>query len=284
MGSEYQSDTFSQITELGISLVNLPPLRPELKAVVERSFQLLQQSIKPSLIDYGYVDKDAGKRLAKDYRKNACLTLRDYEKIIIYSILYNNNQRIISDYPYTEEMLKEKILPHPKDIFTWGRKQDGADLIPVSSKKLIMTLLPRTKAKFTRKGLIVFGLRYDSKERNFTEEYLSNKDAIVAYNPDNADMVYLFQKGIFTEFQLIESRFMGKSFEQVEEMVQMQRELVESASQENLQGRVDLTSNIEIIIRSTAKSDNINLKNVREFKEREKRKHHKDFVKEAINE
>lgn len=284
MGAEYQSETFAQITELGISLVNLPPLRPELKAVVERSFQLLQQSIKPSLIDYGYVDKDAGQRLAKDYRKNACLTLKDYEKVIIYSILYNNNQRIISDYPYTEEMLKERIAPHPKDIFTWGRKQDGANLIPVSSKKLIMTLLPRTKAKFSRKGLIVFGLRYDSRERNFTEEYLSNKDAVVAYNPESTDTVYLFHKGSFTEFRLIESRFMGKSFEQVEEMVQMQRELVKSASQENLQGRVDLTSNIEIIISNTTKNDNISLKNVREFKEREKRKHHKDFVKEAINE
>ena len=220
----------------------------------------------------------------KDYRKNACLTLRDYEKVIIYSILYNNNQRIISDFPYTDEMLKERIAPHPKDIFMWGRKQDGANLIPISSKKLIMTLLPRTKAKFSRKGLIVFGLRYDSKERNFTEEYLSNKDAVVAYNPDNADAVYLYQKGSFTEFRLIESRFMGKTFEETTQMIEMQRELVKSASQENLQGRVDLTSNIEIIISNTTKNDNISLKNVREFKEREKRKHHKDFVKEAVNE
>lgn len=284
MGAEYQSETFSQITELGISLVNLPPLRPELKAVVERSFQLLQQSVKPSLIDYGYVDKDAGQRLAKDYRKNACLTLKDYEKVIIYSILYNNNQRIMSDYPYTEEMLIEKIAPHPKDIFSWGRRQEGADLIPVTGKKLIMTLLPRTRAKFSRKGLIVFGLRYDSKERNFTEEYLSNKDAVVAYNPDNADTVYLFQKGRFTEFRLIESRFMGKTFEQAGQMLEMQRELVKSASSENLQGRIDLTSNIEMVLGNTARNDGISLKNVREFKEREKRKHHKDFVKEAINE
>lgn len=284
MGAEYQSETFAQITELGISLVNLPPLRPELKAVVERSFQLLQQSVKPLLIDYGYVDKDAGQRLAKDYRKNACLTLKDYEKVIIYSILYNNNQRIMSDYPYTEEMLIEKIAPHPKDIFSWGRRQEGADLIPVTGKKLIMTLLPRTKAKFSRKGLIVFGLRYDSKEKNFTEEYLSNKDAVVAYNPESTDTVYLFQKGRYTEFRLIESRFMGKTFEQAGQMLEMQRELVKGASSENLQGRIDLTSNIEIIISNTAKSDNISLKNVREFKEREKRKHHKDFVKEAINE
>lgn len=281
MGAEYQSETFSQITELGITLVNLPPLRPELKAVVERSFQLLQQSIKPCLIDCGYVDKDAGQRLAPDYRKNACLTLRDYEKVIIHAILYNNNHRILSDYPYTDDMLIRKIAPHPKDIFEWGRKLDGADLIPVSKKKLIMTLLPRTRAKFGRKGLVAFGLRYGSQEKNFTEEYLSNKDAVVAYNPENVDKIYLFQAGSFTEFQLIEPRFKGKSFEQAGQMFQMQQEIVKSASREDLQGRIDLTSHIEMVVRNTSKKDSINLKNAREYKNREKRKHHKDFMKEA---
>lgn len=88
MGSEYKSATFSQITELGITLVNLPPLRPELKSIVEKSFQLLQESVKPYLMDHGYVDKDAGKRLAPDYRNGACLMMEDYEKVVIRSILY----------------------------------------------------------------------------------------------------------------------------------------------------------------------------------------------------
>lgn len=283
MGAEYQSETFSQITELGITIVNLPPLRPELKAVVERGFQLLQQSIKPSLIDCGYVDKDAGKRLAPDYRKNACLTLRDYEKVVIHVILYNNNQRIIRDYPYTDEMLAARVAPHPKDIFIWGRKQDGANLIPISSKKLIMTLLPRTKAKFSRKGLMVFRLRYDSKGRKLTEEYLSSKDAVVAYNPENTDTVYLLQNGRYTEFYLIESRFSGKSFGEAGQMFEKQRELVESASLENLQGRIDLVSNIEMVIQNTSRSENINLKNVREYKDKEKKKQHRDFVKEVAD-
>lgn len=284
MGSEYKSDTFSQITELGINLVNLPPLRPELKSIVERSFQLIQQSIKPSLIDYGYVDKNAGQRLAPDYRKNACLTLKEYEKAVIYSILYNNNQRIIKDYPYTEEMIKAKVAPHPKDIFEFGRKQQGVNLIPVSEKKLIMTLLPRTKAKFSRRGLIVFGLRYNCKEKNFTEDYLSKKEAVVAYNPDNTDTVYLFQSGKYIEFQLIESRFTGKSFDEVEAMLREQKEIVKSADYVNLQGRIDLTSNLETIILNTSKNDNINLKNVREYKDREKKKQHKDFMREVANE
>lgn len=283
MGSEYKSDTFAQITELGINLVNLPPLRPELKSIVERSFQLIQQSIKPSLIDYGYVDKDAGKRLAPDYRKKACLTLKEYEKAVIYSILYNNNQRIIKDYPYTEDMIKAKVAPHPKDIFEFGRKQEGVNLIPVSDKKLIMTLLPRTKAKFSRRGLIVFGLRYNCKDINFTEEYLSKKEAVVAYNPENVDTVYFIQNGRYIEFQLIESRFVGRTFDEVGEMLRGQRKIVKDAEYQNLQGRIDLTSNLETIVRNTSKNDNINLKNVREYRDREKKKH-KDFMKEIINE
>lgn len=283
MGAEYKSDTFSQITELGISLVNLPPLRPELKAIVERSFQLIQQSIKPSLIDYGYVDKDAGKRLAPDYRKKACLTLREYEKAVIYSILYNNNQRIIKDYPYTDAMIVAKVAPHSKDIFEWGRKQEGVNLIPISEKKLIMTLLPRTKAKFSRKGLIVFGLRYNCKEKNFTEEYLSKKDAVVAYNPENVDTVYLLQSGKYIKFQLIELRFTGQSFDKVGAMLKAQKEIIKNADYENLQGRINLASNIETIISGTSKSDNINLKNVRAYKDREKKKQHKDFMKEVAD-
>ena len=43
MGSEYKGDTFSQITELGVKIQNLPPYRPELKGPVEKFFDVLQK-------------------------------------------------------------------------------------------------------------------------------------------------------------------------------------------------------------------------------------------------
>lgn len=64
-----------------------------------------------------------GKRLAPDYRKKACLTMEDYEKVIIRSILYNNTQRILESYPYTEEMIAAGVRPYPCSIFEWGRKR-----------------------------------------------------------------------------------------------------------------------------------------------------------------
>ena len=281
MGSEYQSSTFAQITELGITLINLPPLRPELKSIVERSFQLLQDSIKPYLTDHGYVDKDAGERLASDYRKNACLTLQDYEKVIIHAILFNNNQRIVENYPYTEEMTEAKVQPHPSSIFKWGKNQPGCNLVTVSKKELIMTLLPRTNARFTRQGLIVFGLRYDCKEKSFTEEYLTGGDAIAAYNPESADKVYLHQESGFIEFHLIESRFIGKSFEEIKEMQSIQRNLIDDAVPNNLQGRVDLASHVERIIEGKEKNRVVNVKGVREAKKRAKEERHKDFMEEV---
>lgn len=281
MGSEYKSETFSQITELGVTLINLPALRPELKSIVERSFQLLQGSAKPYLMDYGYIDKDAGKRLAPDYRKGAKLTIEDYEKVVIYSILYHNCRRVLEGYPYTEEMLKAQVQPYPSSIFEWGKGQPGCNLVDVTARELILTLMPRVKGKFTRRGLVVLGLRYDSKEKDFTEDYLVGGDAVAAYNPESADKVYLLEDGGFIEFFLIESRFRGKGFGEAKQMVDAQKAIVDKAAHGNLQGRVDLASHIEKIVCGKTKNDDVNLREVRKTRKRAAKDRHRDFLEEV---
>ena len=82
---------------------------------------------------------------------------------------------------------------------------------------------------------------------------------------------------------MIESRFLGKSFDETGQMLAMQRELVRNAACENLQGQIDLTSNIETIVKGTSKREEISLKNVRPVRQRETRKNHRDFVKEVAN-
>ena len=79
----------------------------------------------------------------------------------------------------------------------------------VDAKKLIQVLLPRAKGKFTRKGLIVNGLRY--RHDAYTEAFLRGGEAVVAYNPEDVTEVWLIEKGSFIRFTLIESRFAGKS-------------------------------------------------------------------------
>lgn len=70
MGSEYKGDTFSQIAELGVKIVNIEPFRPELKGNIEKLFDLIQSSYKKQLKGKGVIEPDFQERGAHDYRIN----------------------------------------------------------------------------------------------------------------------------------------------------------------------------------------------------------------------
>ena len=74
------SENFEQIAELGVTVVNLPPYRPELKGTVEKFFDQIQETYKKYLKGKGVIEPDFQERGAHDYRKDACLTIRDFEK------------------------------------------------------------------------------------------------------------------------------------------------------------------------------------------------------------
>ena len=122
MGSEYKGDTFSQVAELGVKGVNLPPYRPELKGMVEKFFDVIQTTYKKHLKGKGVIEPDYQERGAHDYRKDACLTLREFEQIILHCIVYYNCRRVI-DFQFTEEMLADGVKPYANNIFIWGKKQ-----------------------------------------------------------------------------------------------------------------------------------------------------------------
>lgn len=280
MGSEYKSENFEQLAELGVTIVNLPSYRPELKGQVEKAFDLIQGYFKPYLKGRGIIEPDFQERGARDYRKDAALTMEQFEKVLIRCIIYYNSRRIIENYPYSENMLKANVRPYASDIWNWGLCQTGADLLKVSANELILTLLPRTTGKFTRQGLKVNGLRY--KHENFTEKYLSGDTAAVAYNPDDVSCAWLIEKGAYICFELIESRFEGVNLSKVEELKDKQKILVKDVVEDNLQAQIELASHIEAIVSSATAHENVEIKGIRKNREKEKQKNHVDYVKEGV--
>lgn len=93
MGSEYKSETFEQIADLGVTVINLPSYRPELKGSVEKFFDLIQDTYKKHLKGKGVIEPDYQERGSHDYRKDACLTMADFEKVVLRCIVYYNSQR-----------------------------------------------------------------------------------------------------------------------------------------------------------------------------------------------
>ena len=279
MGSEYKSENFEQIAELGVTVVNLPSYRPELKGLVEKFFDLIQETYKKHLKGKGVIEPDYQERGAHDYRKDACLTMMDFEKIILHCMIYYNSKRIIENFPYTEAMINAAVKPYASCIWEWGKLQIGANLISVGSRELTLTLLPRTIGKFGRTGLKVNKLRYHCE--GYTEQYLSGGNVTVAYNPEDVTSVWVIENGAYVEFMLIESRFQGKELTEVQELKTGQRIISKNEMRNNLQAQIDLAQHIEIIAGNVNSHADVHMKNIRHTRRKEQSRCHQDYMKEG---
>jgi hypothetical protein len=184
----------------------------------------------------------------------------------------------VIDFPFTEEMLTDGVKPYANEIFAWGKKQMGANLIDIDPRKLILTLLPRTTGKFTRKGLQVNGLRY--RHDDYTEEFLTGGEVTVSYNPEDVTEVWLLDHGQYIPFVLIESRFSGKTLDAVRSMQKGRKQTVNAATTDHLQAQIDLAKHIQIIANKGRQTD-VDIKGIRSTRKREQARTHIDFVKEG---
>ena len=281
-GNEYASYGFEQLTELGVSITNLPAYRAELKGSIERFFGLIQSYYKSLLRGKGVIETDVGARGAHDYRKDACLNLKAFETIILRCIIHYNRERILANFPYTQQMLDAKIPPHPSDVWNYGLAQPGANLITVSKETLVKVLLPRTKGIFCQRGLIVNKIRY--KRDGYTEQYLSGGSVTVAYNPDDVSQVYLV-KDNFAQFDLIESRYEGLTLDTAKQMMKQQKDLILSFEEQSLQAKVDLTRHIQSIVNAKKHdSSHLDIRNATRTRANERYSKHQDLMSEVNNE
>ena len=286
MGTEYTSGTFEQLSELGMTIINLESYRPELKGPIEKFFDVVQELYKPDLKGFGVIEPDYQERGAHDYRKDACLTLREFETILIRCIIHYNAHRIVEEFPFTEEMFQREVGSYSNEIFLYGRTLSGAHEIPVREEELILTLLPRCEGKFTRKGLKVNGLRYrrPKEDHSFNEDYLRGGTVTCAYNPDSVDIIWLLRDGAYIPFDLIESRFLGKPAQYVLTLKDRQRELVRAEREKQLQAKVDLAGHIEVIASRSAKqySGETKVRNIRDSRRKERMREHVDYTRKAV--
>ena len=264
-GKEYVSETFSQITDLGIEIINLPPYRPDLKSAVEKFFDIVQGYYKKDLASKGVIFEDYQERGGKDYRKNATFTLKEFEKILLLCIIRYNTKRII-DIPYDS---LDKIQPFANALWNSCLLQQKDNLISTSEEQLELVLLPRTLGTFKRNGLIVNGLRY--KNLKYTEKYLNGGSVTVAYNPNNVSKIWVIENGEYEEFEIIEEFFKGMDLENVKLLKQKKSAVEKSAEETVLQAGIDLSRELECIAKLHS-SPNPGLENVRQNRKIEKLK------------
>jgi putative transposase len=191
---------------LGVQILNTPPYRADLKGIVEQHFRSINTKVKNWIP--GAVHKDYRERGGNDYRLDAKLTLKAFEKIIVLSIL-EHNQKIISNYSLTEEMVKNKISPIPNELWDWGMKNKQGYLKEIDRDLIRMVLMPQAQASITREGIYYRKRYYSSdfaKENGWFEEAVvrGRRKITITYDPRSINFIYIKnQDGVFIKFNLL---------------------------------------------------------------------------------
>lgn len=282
-GSDYAGNTYGQLAELGVKIINLEAYRPDEKGVVEKFFDIIQGFFKPYLKGAGVVAGEYLKRGSYfgDYKEKSCLTLKEFETILLRCIIHYNSKHIIKKFPFTEEMLELNVTPYSNSIWQYGIENlRGCNVLPdVTKEQIILTLLPRTEGSFSRFGLKVNGLRYFCD--GFFERCLKGGKTTVAYDRTDVSYVWIYEDEKYTRFDLIESRYQGKDMEAVLAMKKRQNEIIGQEQGKSIQSEINLVSHIQTIKQNAITEISPDVKNIRETREEERKKRHINHVKEA---
>lgn len=225
----YNADNL--VNALGIQVAITAPYRCDWKGIVEQNFRL----INDTMIDWlpGRVNHKR-ERGDPDYRLEACLTLRQFRKLMIYCVIHHNNHHRMNRKTYRpdEFMIPDHVEPYPVDLWHWGMDNRVGHLHKMSLDKIRWNLLPEKEASVTRRGIIFEGMRYSCKlameEQWFVKAGETGSWPIsVAYDPRKTDLVYIrLDNGLRLEpcYLLdVEKVYKGRNLQDVQDYFALQQ-------------------------------------------------------------
>lgn len=246
----------------GVRIENTPPYWGDAKGIVERYFRTLQAEFKPfapGVVTGSRIRKQGG----KDYRLDATLTLDDFTRIMLASILHRNQYAVLPKYDRDADMPNDMALT-PLNIWNWGIQYRTGRLRNASEEALRIAMLPRQKAYLSDLGVSCFGAYYTSKELLASGWLHRNGDRRVtnlyaAYDPAVADHIYVFPEEGSPEYWVCSltdrsRQYRGKSMWELWARQEQQRQatsaakVAETTSKRNLENLV--TQTIKNAVRS----------------------------------
>jgi len=167
------------------------------KGTVEQLLGIIQEQVKSLLKHRGLVIQNVS-TLAKagyqDSRKDAVLTLGDYEKIVARAVLLANTrvkEVIPPDLPPT-------VKPTPNEIWKYYESH-GRSLLRKEQKQelLKLSVLPHYPCTVSRKGINVLHIRYHCEDREYLtmikrcDKQERPKDWMMVVDPGNVSKAWL---------------------------------------------------------------------------------------------
>lgn len=179
-----------------VRIENTPPYRGDAKGIVERCFRTLQADFSP--FAPGFVTGNrVKKRGGQDYRLDAKVTIFEFTKIILSSVLYHNQYAVLEKYDRDVDIPADLPIT-PLNLWNWGVQNRTGRLRSVPEDTLRVSLLPRTKGTLSDRGVCIFGVYYTCQEivkqgwMHRSKEVKRPASLSVAYDPAIAEHIYVF--------------------------------------------------------------------------------------------
>ncbi|MGE7114171.1 Mu transposase C-terminal domain-containing protein [Lysinibacillus sp. NPDC047702] len=178
------------INNLNIKIENTTAYRGDLKGIVERKFRTINGKVKQKAP--GAIQKEHRERGDRDYRLDATLNLKEFTALIITMLLHHNH-KIIDKYPMEKEMITDRVVPTPINLWNWGIQNRKGRLRTVDRDILRLNVLLRGRATISRAGIKFKNLLYGSKRAIEEQWYakLKNKSIDIVYDPRHLDKIYI---------------------------------------------------------------------------------------------
>lgn len=227
---------------LGVEVKIAPPFRADWKGIVERNFGLMNREIHwlPGAVRGPY------KRGERDPRHDAALTLSELRQIMIWCIWEHNNYYRMPWYELDDEMIRDRVLPFPVNLWTWGIRRRAGYLREQHPDTVRMALLPEEEASITREGILFKKLYYTcpkaEEEQWFVQAGMEGRWRVpVAYDRHaHVDSIHLrLQRGRdLIECHLLpkDESYKGRTWMEVEDLFARRAALAVAAIPTELQG------------------------------------------------
>lgn len=162
-GTDQLSGHSNQVCEgLAITYTNLPSKMAKWKPIVEGSFRTMHQSIADVAPSYDPV-VNAKRRQGKHYDKDACLTLDEFNALMLRAII-SHNRKAMPGYNRSIEEVNAGVQPSPLHLWNYDIQKSSANLTRYTEEQVRHALLPREQATITDSGIKFRGCFYTCPE------------------------------------------------------------------------------------------------------------------------
>lgn len=212
--------------DLGYKLSNLPPRRPDLKALVEGAFDVVNQTML-KFAPGSWPTRDASE---PKNRFDGGYTLLEFEKFMALHIIRHNTTRQVTEPPSGWDTSRGRA-PTPVQIWLHGcargaPERRDADWIRVATLSTGMARETRDGLKFNKVHFVPPSGRSDLAGRFVKVPGRKWRKVEIKWHPGRADVIYVIaERGeSFVMFQLSpgDARFLHYTFDEIDDWFSLQ--------------------------------------------------------------